>query len=104
MALMCLIIPVLLGNFYQATTFSQTQGLVSLRMRSVAAAVLLFILNIIGLGAGPQAVGILSDVLEPTYGQESLRYSLLVFSFVNVWSAYHYYVAGKYLAEDLEQE
>jgi predicted MFS family arabinose efflux permease len=101
MALAFLCIPVLLGNFYQATTFSQTQGLVSLRMRSVAAAVLLFILNIIGLGAGPQAVGILSDFLEPSYGQESLRYSLLILSFVNIWAAYHYYVAGKYLKADL---
>ena len=101
MALLFLIVPILLGNFYQATTFSQTQGLVSLRMRSVAAAVLLFILNIVGLGLGPQAVGILSDVLREDYGQESLRYSLFVFSFVNIWSAYHFYQAGKYLKEDL---
>jgi predicted MFS family arabinose efflux permease len=100
-SLIFLIIPILLGNFYQATTFSQTQGLVSLRMRSVAAAVLLFILNIIGLGAGPQAVGILSDVLQPQYGDESLRYALLILSLVNVWSAYHYYLAGKYLKDDL---
>ena len=103
-ALLFLIMPIALGNFYQATTFSQTQGLATLRMRSVAAAVLLFILNIIGLGAGPQAVGIVSDLLNPTYGQESLRYSLLIFSFVNIWSAYHYYVAGKYLAEELETD
>ena len=46
-SLLCLIIPVALGNFYQAATFSQTQGLVELRMRSVAAAILLFIINII---------------------------------------------------------
>jgi predicted MFS family arabinose efflux permease len=103
-ALIFLIMPVLLGNFYQATTFSQTQGLVTLRMRAVAAAILLFILNIIGLGAGPQAVGILSDLLNPAYGQESLRYSLLIFSFVNVWAAWHFYVAGKTLAEDLVHE
>ena len=103
-ALLFLIMPVMLGNFYQATTFSQTQGLVTLRMRAVAAAILLFILNIIGLGAGPQAVGILSDLLNPAYGQESLRYSLLIFSFVNVWAAWHYYVAGKTLAEDLVHE
>ena len=103
-ALLFLIMPIALGNFYQATTFSQTQGLATLRMRSVAAAVLLFILNIIGLGAGPQAVGIVSDLLNPTYGQESLRYSLLIFSFVNIWSAYHYYVAGKYLEEELETD
>ena len=100
-SLMFLILPILLGNFYQATTFSQTQGLVSLRMRSVAAAVLLFILNMIGLGAGPQAVGILSDVLQPSYGDESLRYALLILSTVQIWAAYHYYQAGKSLKEDL---
>ena len=100
-SLMFLILPILLGNFYQATTFSQTQGLVSLRMRSVAAAVLLFILNMIGLGAGPQAVGILSDVLQPSYGDESLRYALLILSTVQIWAAYHYYQAGKSLKADL---
>ncbi|MEK9588855.1 MAG: MFS transporter [Gammaproteobacteria bacterium] len=100
-SLMFLILPILLGNFYQATTFSQTQGLVSLRMRSVAAAVLLFILNMIGLGAGPQAVGILSDVLQPSYGDESLRYALLILSTVQIWAAYHYYQAGKSLKGDL---
>ncbi len=100
-SLLFLILPVLLGNFYQATTFSQAQGLVPLRMRAVAAAVLLFILNIIGLGAGPQVVGIVSDLLAPTYGDESLRYALLILSFVNIWAAYHYFVAGKTLKADL---
>jgi MFS family permease len=102
--LLFLIMPVLLGNFYQATTFSQTQGLVELRMRAVAAAVLLFIINIIGLGAGPQAVGIVSDLLNDRFGQESLRYSLLIFSFVNIWAAFHYYKAGQYLKADLVRE
>ena len=79
-----MILPVLLGNFYQATTFSQTQGISALRMRAVAAGILLFILNIIGLGLGPQLVGILSDVLSSEYGNESLRYALLICSFVNM--------------------
>ncbi|NJN53183.1 MAG: MFS transporter [Gammaproteobacteria bacterium] len=101
LALLCL--PVMLGNFYQATTFSQTQGLVGLRMRAVAAAVLLFIINIIGLGAGPQAVGILSDLLAADYGGESLRFALLAVSLVNVWAALHYYLGGRHLAADLAQ-
>lgn len=100
-SLLFLILPILLGNFYQATTFSQTQGMATLRMRAVASALMLFLLNIFGMGAGPQAVGMLSDLLSDSYGQESLRYSLLIFSFVNIWAAYHFYVAGKYLKEDL---
>ncbi len=102
LALSLLIAPVLLGNFYQATTFSQTQGLVNLRMRAVAAAILLFILNIIGLGLGPQVVGLISDQLHSRFAHDSLRYSLLICSFANVWSAYHYYQAGRYLQEDLD--
>ena len=38
-------------------------------MRSVAAAICLFLLNIIGMGLGPQGVGILSDVFAAEYGQ-----------------------------------
>ena len=102
-ALLFLILPVLLRNFYQATTYSQTQGLVGLRMRSVAAAILLFIINIIGLGMSPQFVEIISDLLQPTYGRESLRYSLLICSFVNVWAAAHHHLAGKHLADGLAE-
>jgi predicted MFS family arabinose efflux permease len=101
-ALLLLVIPVALGNFYQATTFAQTQGLAPLRMRAVAAAVLLFIINIIGLGLGPQFTGVLSDLLNPRFGVESLRWSLLICSLVNIWAAYHYFVAGKLLKADLE--
>lgn len=100
-AFIAMIIPIFLGNFYQATTFSQTQGLVELKMRAVAAGILLFIINIIGLGLGPTLVGVVTDLLEPTYGKEALRYSLVIFTFVNLWAAFHYYVAGKHLKADL---
>lgn len=100
-ALLGMIIPVLLGNFYQATSFSQTQGLVQLRMRAVASGILLFIINIIGLGLGPQLVGIISDILSTQYGENSLRYALLICSLINIWAAYHYYIGGKYLKEEL---
>jgi predicted MFS family arabinose efflux permease len=104
MVLLAMIIPVLLGNFYQATTFSQTQGISELRMRAVAAGILLFILNMIGLGLGPQFVGIVSDLLSDRYGQESLRYALLICSLVNLWAAVHYFIAGRHLKDDLITE
>lgn len=104
MSLLGMIIPVLLGNFYQATTFSQTQGISTLRMRAVAAGILLFILNFIGLGFGPQVVGIVSDLLSDSYGTESLRYALLICSLVNIWAAVHYFIAGRHLKDDLVTE
>ena len=94
-------IPVSLSNFWQATTIAQVQSMVRLRMRGVASAILLFIVNIIGLGAGPWSIGLVSDLLAPQYGADSLRWSLMIFGFMGIWVAYHFYLAGKYLAADL---
>jgi MFS family permease len=101
LALILLCVPIALGNFYQGTTFAQTQGLAPVRMRAVAAAILLFILNFIGFVFGPPAVGSLSDALAGTYGNDSLRYSLVIWGFVNFWSAFHYWRAGVHLPADL---
>ena len=102
-AMACLVLPVMLGNFYQATTFAQTQTLVGLNMRSVASAILLFTLNIIGLALGPSAVGILSDMLAPTYGDDSLRWALMICGFGNLWAAFHYWCAGTHFPGDLKR-
>jgi predicted MFS family arabinose efflux permease len=99
-----MIVPFLLGNFWQGTSFAQTQGLVGLRMRAVAAAVLLFIVNMIGLGAGPQFVGIVSDLLAPRFGVDSLRWALAICSLVNLWAAVHFYIAGRALPAELAAE
>ena len=102
-AMACLVLPVMLGNFYQATTFAQTQTLVGLNLRSVASAILLFTLNIIGLALGPSAVGILSDMLAPTYGDDSLRWALMICGFGNLWAAFHYWRAGTHFPGDLKR-
>ena len=95
------LIPALMGGAYLAPSFSLNQSLVPVRMRSVASAILLFIVNIIGLGLGPQLVGFLSDFFHPSYGTESLRYALLSLSLVNLWTALHYFLAGRTLEKDL---
>ena len=100
-ALALFIPPVIAANFWQATTLAQAQSMVRLRMRAQTSALLLFIANIIGLGAGPWAIGAVSDWLAPHYGADSLRYSLLGFGVIGLWVAWHYYQAGKYLQADL---
>jgi MFS family permease len=94
----------ILGGLYLGPTFAMTQTLVPPSMRATAAAILLFTINIIGLGLGPQGVGILSDLLVPTYGNESLRYALLitVVTFA-AWSVLHYGMASRTLQADLER-
>ncbi len=97
------VLPAIMGSFYLGPTFSMTQGLVDIRMRAVAASILLFILNLIGLGMGPLFVGMLSDLLEPSFGIQSLRYALLIVILANVWSAIHYFIAARTIREDLDR-
>jgi MFS family permease len=94
--------PVALSNVYLATTFAQTQSLVPLRMRAVASAITLFIINSIGLGFGPLLAGALSDYLAADYGNESMRYSLLtIAAVIGPWTAFHYIMAGRHIEDDL---
>jgi len=95
----------ILGPMYLGPTFGMTQTLVPPAMRATASALMLFILNLIGLGLGPVAAGVLSDLLKPEYGVESIRYSLFILAVGgNLWSALHYYFASKTLREDLKRQ
>lgn len=95
-------VPSVLNNMYLATIFAQTQGLVEVRMRSVASSLLLFVINVLGLGFGPLIAGWLSDGLAATVGAESLRYSLMVIAAVTgPWVAFHFFVAGRHIERDL---
>jgi hypothetical protein len=60
---------------------------------------MLFIINIIGLGFGPQFVGILSDFFNHSLGlgSQSLRWALFGTAMLNVWAAGHYFLAGYHL-------
>jgi len=66
----------ILLNVYIPAVFSVNQSLARLDMRATASAILLFIVNILGAGAGPFIVGWLSDFYAQSYGVNSLRYAL----------------------------
>lgn len=94
-------IPAFVGGMYMGPCLSMTHGMVGLRMRSVASAVLFFVLNLIGLGIGPWATGLLSDFFRPEYGDHSIRYAMACMALVNIWCAAHYHAANTTLREDL---
>jgi MFS family permease len=83
-------------------SFAMTQALASLRMRSVATSLLLFVQTLIGNGIGPSVTGLMSDALAPAYQADSLRYALVIIGVVNLWAALHYILGARTLRQDLE--
>lgn len=101
-ALAILVPTAILGAMYLGPTFAMTQSIAKPHMRALASAVLLFIINLLGLGLGPWALGALSDALVPRFGGESLRWAIVIVAVVgNVWSAAHYLLAARTLRHDL---
>jgi predicted MFS family arabinose efflux permease len=84
-ALLLLAGSAVLTSFWYGPVFSTVQGIVPPSSRATAAAVHLFVVNIIGLGLGPVAIGMVSDLLNVGVGPlgalgpaEGLRWSLAI--------------------------
>jgi predicted MFS family arabinose efflux permease len=99
--LVMLVLPGALLGFYFGPTIAMVQSLAEPAMRATVAALLLLVINLVGLGIGPLAVGLLSDALLTDFGPDSLRIALLVVSPFCVWAAYHYHAAGRTVDTDL---
>lgn len=93
---------VVLASVFFGPSFAMTQSLVTLRMRAVAASILLFVQTLIGLGLGPLFTGMISDALSSELGEQSLRYALVIVGFGNLWSAAHYFIGARSLRDDLK--
>jgi predicted MFS family arabinose efflux permease len=102
LALALLFIPTIANNLYYGPVFACVQGLVSPRTRATAAAVMLFIINLIGLGLGPLVFGMISDLLRPQFGIDSIRYVLVGAAMMGVAPAYFFWRASLHLGRELK--
>jgi predicted MFS family arabinose efflux permease len=100
-ALICYIPHTVLGAGYTGPLYAVTQAPVKVRMRAFAVAIHLLVTNLIGLGAGPQVVGILSDFFSERFGAHSLRYALMIVGVTNLISAWFYFLASRTVRKDL---
>ena len=92
----------LMLNIYIPAMFSANQNLARLDMRATASAIMLFIVNIVGAGAGPLLVGALSDVFAAEHGIQSIRYALLCAVGLGVIGALLLLYCTRFLEEDLK--
>ena len=95
LTLFCLGVSAFLQSMYLGPFIAVAHSLVPASMRALSSAIVFFMLNLFGLGFGPLVVGIISDLLKPSMGIESLRWALSIILLVNVASAALFFAAAK---------
>ena len=100
-AIVCFVPFYVVSNMYVGPLWSTTQNIARPDMRATASAVQLFILNIVGLGMGPLAVGMMNDGLAGRYGDEAIRYSLLIVALVGGLASIFFWIGSASLPGDL---
>jgi MFS transporter, Spinster family, sphingosine-1-phosphate transporter len=99
-ALMALV--AIAGAATNGPMFGTIQTLVPPRMRAMSIAMVYLFANLIGMGLGPLAVGMLSDMFRPWAGEESLRYALVVLCPGYLWGAWHCWRASRTVMLDVK--
>jgi MFS family permease len=100
LALMFIAVPALLNNMYLAPALAVVQNAVPPGQRTMAGAILLFVLNLIGLGGGPVFLGRISDMAKPHFGNQSLMVGYASLAPVIVIAILAHLVAASSIARD----
>jgi MFS family permease len=93
----------MLGAGWLGPTYAMVQGISPPHMRALGSAIVVFVVNLIGMGLGPFAVGALNDALAPAMGLEAVRYSLMLAAVPHVLAAGLSVLAARTLRLDLAQ-
>jgi len=101
-AIILLFVPSALNAAYYGPTYACVQGLVKPEARAVAAAFMLFVQNLIGLGLGPLLFGMMSDAFKPLAGDESVRWVLYGAAWLGLVPAFFFWRASLRLKEELK--
>ncbi len=86
---------------YLAPLIAAAHAVVGPNARASASALIYFVLNIIGLGLGPVFVGLISDNMQPVFGDESLRWALLIAAQAAIPGAIFCWLSARHLLADL---
>jgi predicted MFS family arabinose efflux permease len=73
LSLLFLLVPMFLNSFFLSATVTFVQGESPPERRVISGALLLLVMNLIGLGLGPTYVGMASDYFRPTHGAHALQ-------------------------------
>ncbi len=88
-------------NTYLGPCLAISHTLVPPAMRALTSAILFFVLNLIGLGMGPLTAGLLSDHFTSIYGEDGLRYAMLVVGLISSVGILFFVLAARRIPLDL---
>jgi predicted MFS family arabinose efflux permease len=88
------------GAISSGVAIASVQSFAEPTQRATAVSLVLFLSALLGGGAGPYLIGLASDMLEPTFGKESLRYAFLIAGAMLAWAAVHYWLAARNSLKD----
>lgn len=103
-ALIMFAFPPVLNTMWYGPGYAAVQGLVRPQTRATASAVLLFIINLIGLGLGPLGVGAVSDFISGPMGlgsAEGVRWSLMIFILFGAVASGLFWLARSSIREEM---
>lgn len=93
----------LIGGLSAAPLMAIIGGLAPAHSRSVAVALFMVVVNVIGLGGGPLFVGVLSDLLNPSYGADALGMAMKAALLVGIPGTILAYLASRTCLADFDR-
>jgi hypothetical protein len=93
----------IIGGAFTAPFMSTIQGVAPLRMRALASAVSTQVTTIVGHAAGPLVVGMIAHDFSTRFGEDALRYSLLVPTVTPLIAAVLCLLGARFVGGDLER-
>ena len=91
----------LLVGLFAAPLAAITMNLAPIESRATSSAIMTFTIQMIGVGLGPQVVGLASDLFRAAYGVESLRMALLCTTAVGAPAAILFFRASLTYRKDV---
>jgi predicted MFS family arabinose efflux permease len=104
LTLVLLVPSYLLGSLWFGPVYSSAQGLVPPQMRATSASLVLFIINMMGLGLGALVVGAMSDGFNFGLGlgeAEGVRWALIASAYFGLISAVLFWLARGRIREEM---
>jgi MFS family permease len=88
---------------HQGPIYAAALNVAKARMRAVATSLLILCASLLGQVAGPLLVGRLNDVLNATYGDHAIRYSLLIVAVTAIGAGLAFAASARFFERDMRR-